>query len=291
MGIRFFDPHVHFWDPANLDWYPMLAPDADLGSINLGDAAAMKRRYTPDTYRADAADLDLVGLVHVTVTRGSGNYLGETAMLTRLQQTDGLPDALVGGFDPDASIEVIRAELDEQAASPLLAGVRTMVPIDWSSAHAGQILDAVAERGLVFDVVAHPDRMVEVAERLAERPTGTYVLEHTGWPLRADDPDHTAQWRDGMARIAASGPDVWCKLSGLAMTLHTFDPATMRPWLETALEVFGPERCFFGSNFPVDAMFGDLSTLLESYAEVSAPLGAAVQEQLFCTNAQAVYVR
>lgn len=288
--LRFLDTHVHFWDPARPEWYPQLAPDVDFSAIGLGTAAGMKRRYDPGTYRADAASLHIDGVVHVTATRGSGAYLAETAAMAHLHDSDGLPTALVGGFDPESAIGVIERELDEQATLPIVTGVRTMETIDYTAPKAALILEAIARRGLVFDVVTHPAQMRDVANRLDAHPEATYVIEHTGWPLTTTDAERR-QWRDGMRALADCGPHVYCKLSGLAMTLHTFDIAAMRAWLEPAIEIFGAHRCMFGSNFPVDAMFGSLPSLIRTYDAITAPLGDDVQHLLFNENARRVYCR
>lgn len=288
MPLRFFDAHVHFWDPARRSWYPFLAPDA-VSAAGLGTATGMKRRYDPATYRADAASVVIDGVVHVTATRGPGNYLAETAYLAELHQAEGVPTALVGGFNPAASLAVIEAELDAQARVSLFAGVRTMEPVDYSAAATDAVLSIVADRGLVFDVLTHPDEMAVVARRLEDHPAVTFVIEHTGWPLVGDDEAHARVWRDGMRALAASGPQVYCKLSGLAMTLHTFETEVLRPWIEYAVEVFGVDRCLFGSNFPVDALSGNFADMIVSYAAITAPLGPRAQAKLFSDNARAVY--
>lgn len=288
MPLRFFDAHVHFWDPARPSWYPFLAPAA-VSTVGLGAATGMKRRYDPATYRADTASVQLDGVVHVTATRGSGNYLAETAHLAELHDSDGLPTALVGGFDPAAPLAVIEAELDEQALVPLFAGVRTMEPVDYSAAVTGTVLSMVGERGLVFDIVTHPDEMTAVAKRIEAHQSMTFVIEHAGWPLVRDGPAHARRWREGMRALAGSGPAVYCKLSGLAITLHSFDIEAQRPWLEYAIDVFGVDRCLFGSNFPVDAMFGTFAEMISTYDVITAPLGPYAQAKLFTDNARAVY--
>lgn len=53
-----------------------------------------------------------------------------------------------------------------------------------------------------------------------------------------------------MSAVAAVGPHVHCKLSGLAMPLRSMAPQAFRPWIEHCLEAFGVERSFFASNFP-----------------------------------------
>ncbi len=89
---------------------------------------------------------------------------------------------------------------------------------------------------------------------LREVPGLTVVLEHAGWP-DGGEPGHFSAWRDGLARLAELD-NVHCKISGLPMALHTMDGAALRPWIDACLETFGADRAFFGSNFPVDSLFG-----------------------------------
>ncbi len=126
--------------------------------------------------------------------------------------------------------------------------------------------------------------MEAAAAALAAFPDLTVVVEHTGWPL-AQDPEHAAVWRNGMTRLAGLGPRVHCKLSGLAMTLHRIDVASFRPWVAHSLEVFGPARYFFASNFPVDGMFGSYDDLYGTYAQLVDELAAPARDALFAANA------
>jgi L-fuconolactonase len=287
--LRFFDSHVHFWDPACGDWYPFLALDAPVSTVGLGAATGMKRRYDVAIYRADTASVRIDGIVHVTATRGPGNYVGETLRLGELHRAEGVPTAIVGGFNPSAPLAVIESEIDAQALVPQFVGVRTAEPVDYAAATTDSLLHLLADRNLVFDVMTHPDEMPLVAERLEAHHGMTFVIEHTGWPLSAEDPEHVQKWRTGLATLASSGPRVYCKLSGLAMTLHTFDPDVLRPWIEYAVEVFGVDRCLFGSNFPVDALFGDFTAMIHAYSSITAGLGVAARTKLFSANAREVY--
>jgi predicted TIM-barrel fold metal-dependent hydrolase len=92
-----------------------------------------------------------------------------------------------------------------------------------------------------------------------------------------------------MRALAAVGPNVHCKLSGLAMAVGSMSAAGFAPWLEPAIEWFGVDRCFFASNFPVDGLHGTLDDLWRAYAEVTAGLDDVARDQLFATNAERVY--
>ena len=61
------------------------------------------------------------------------------------------------------------------------------------------------------------------------------------------------------------------------------------PWIEPALEMFGVDRCFFASNFPVDAMHGTFDDLYTAFAEITAGLDEDARDRLFATNAERVY--
>jgi predicted TIM-barrel fold metal-dependent hydrolase len=136
--------------------------------------------------------------------------------------------------------------------------------------------------------MVHPDELAAAAAWLAPFDTLTVVVEHTGWP-RADTAEERALWHEGMAALAGLGERVVCKLSGLAMPLGTISAAAFAPWIEAAIELFGPERCLFASNFPVDGMRGSLDVLWSTYDELTTGLDERAREHLFAATAERVY--
>jgi predicted TIM-barrel fold metal-dependent hydrolase len=151
-----------------------------------------------------------------------------------------------------------------------------------------EVLAALAERDLVFELMAHPPALVDAARRLAGHPGLTVVAEHTGWPRSADD-DERALWLEGISTLAGAGEHVHCKLSGLAMPLGEMSAAAFAPWIEPVIEAFGVGRCLFASNFPVDGLHGSLDRLWSAYAEVTSGCAPAEVEQLYATNAERLY--
>ena len=73
------------------------------------------------------------------------------------------------------------------------------------------------------------------------------------------------------------------------MALRTTDPDRLRPWIETCLELFGVDRCFFGSNFPVDSVAGTYADLIAAYREITASLSGEDRYKLFVANARRRY--
>ncbi|KQC37426.1 MULTISPECIES: amidohydrolase [unclassified Frankia] len=283
---RVVDAHVHHWDPARTEWYPFLAADASLAAVGMPDADRMRRPFDQSTYLAEASRWNVEAYVHVTAA--PEHFVAETAEIARLAKATGQPQAIIGGVDGRDGAAGIVAQLDAQAGAPGLRGVRASAGLDLDTDTGHALLGALRDRGLVYDLVVHPDGMRAAAAALAAFPDLTVVVEHTGWPL-AEDPEHATVWRDGLARLAGLGPRVHLKLSGLAMTLHRIDVASFRPWVAHSLEVFGPARCFFASNFPVDGMFGSFDDLYGTYARLVDELAAPARDGLFAANAARVY--
>ena len=92
-----------------------------------------------------------------------------------------------------------------------------------------------------------------------------------------------------MESLAAVGPNVHCKLSGLAMGVGSISATAFAPWLEPTIERFGVDRCFFASNFPVDGLHGTLDQLWSAYAEVAGGLDDESRDKLFASNAERLY--
>jgi predicted TIM-barrel fold metal-dependent hydrolase len=66
---------------------------------------------------------------------------------------------------------------------------------------------------------------------------------------------------------------------------------TFAPWIHGAIELFGPDRCMFASNFPVDGMHGTFDDLYTTYDELTADLDEPTRDKLFAGNAERVYGR
>ena len=92
-----------------------------------------------------------------------------------------------------------------------------------------------------------------------------------------------------MSRLAEL-PNVTCKLSGVSMYAHDCSIDSVRPWLEDCLGAFGPDRCMFGSNYPMDAAWSpSLQDLLDSYRPVIDEAGEAASRDIFASNAARLY--
>jgi L-fuconolactonase len=280
---RIVDAHVHLWDPARTDWYPYLSGRQQL---DMGDVTGMSRRFDVATYLAESAGWNVEKLVNVAAATGR-HSVDETLEIDRRAETDGHPAAIVGGIVPTDSVGEAVEILDRQMAAPRLRGVRPMGVFD-GPLPSGEVLRAIQDRGLLFELMAHPDQLHDAASGLAAVDGLVVVVEHTGWPRSASD-EERALWMSGMEALAGLGERVVCKLSGLAMPLGSMDVAAFAPWIEPAIEMFGVDRCMFASNFPVDGMHGTFDELYSTFAAVTDGLDDESRDTLFAATAERVY--
>jgi predicted TIM-barrel fold metal-dependent hydrolase len=287
-SMRFVDPHVHWWDRANPRFVTATQEQAD--AFGLGDVSGMDRDYGRAEYLADAARADaaVAKVVWVTATINFAGQVEEVGWIDRTTAGDPLLAAIVGGIDPTLPRAEWRANFDAQAAAERFRGIRILAGLAYESTTADEVMRMLADRGCVYDLVSHHETMAAAA-RLAERhPEVPFVLEHAGWPQRPEDAADVAAWRAGIEALAAV-ETVSCKISGLAMSLHSFGLEAQRPFVEHCLEAFGPTRCMFASNFPVDALYGGFEEMFGLYESLTADLDATTRELLFAGNAERIY--
>jgi predicted TIM-barrel fold metal-dependent hydrolase len=246
----------------------------------------MARRFDVATYQAEAAGWNVEKLVNVAAATGR-HSIDETLELDQRAEVDGHPDAIIGGLPPTGSTTEAVGLLDRQMAASRFRGVRPMGFFE-SPLPADDVLGVLQERGLVFELMTHPDQLQAAAAGLAAFDELVVVVEHTGWPRSGSD-EERALWRAGIDALAGVGENVICKLSGLAMPLGSMRVDAFAPWLEHAIEAFGVDRCMFASNFPVDGMHGTFDELYSTFATVTAGLDDASRDKLFATNAERVY--
>jgi predicted TIM-barrel fold metal-dependent hydrolase len=276
---RIVDCHVHLWDPARTDWYPYLSGRQQL---NMGDTKGMERLFDVPTYKAESSGWNVVALVNVAAATGM-HSIDETL---ELDGRDGV-DAIIGGLPPTESPADAIELIDKQMAAAKFRGVRPMGQFK-DPLPAAEVLRALGERDLVFELMARTDALETAAGGLEHHDELTVVVEHAGWP-RSADADEFMLWRQGIDALAAVGDNVVCKLSGLAMPLGSMSTGAFRRWVEHAVGAFGVDRCMFASNFPVDGMHGTLDELFTIFTQLTAGLEEAEREKLFAANAERVY--
>lgn len=165
---------------------------------------------------------------------------------------------------------------------------------------------AVAACGLVLDVWAYQTQLAEVCALAEAVPDLTIVIDHCGGPLGVGshdrfDASNFRTWREALAAVAALpntrvkiggfglGVLGWCYADAPVPPLSVALAQDWRPWVDTCLVLFGPERAMFESNYPVDKGQIGYRTLWNAFKRLAAPLTASEQDALFWRSAARTY--
>jgi predicted TIM-barrel fold metal-dependent hydrolase len=282
---RFVDPHMHLWDLGQNPWYQFPTPGDDWG---LGMKEPFPDRYVLDDYLASLAAADLAKCVHVTAVTGVQDVEAESRWIAEIAKARGLPNAIVGSVDAARSAAEVEAALDAAMEDASFRGIRLLGGLDYASAQGEAILSALRRRQLIYDAVAQQAGGISALAKALRRHEGlVVVLEHTGWP-HALGADAFREWRAEMAELAAL-PNTCCKLSGLGMVVHSTDLGVFSKYFGACIEMFGPSRCMFASNFPVDLGYGSFDDLLAVFEAVAGKGSAEEADALFAGTAERVY--
>lgn len=163
-------------------------------------------------------------------------------------------------------------------------------------------LARLAERGLTFDAFVFHHQLDELRDLARAVPSATIIVNHLGGPVGYDGAGFVPPgWRAGIAALAEC-PNMVVKLGGAASLVTGYDAArrALPPQSETfvvergalfrhAIGCFGPERCMFESNFPVDSTSISYGTLWNAYKRIASEYGAAAQARMLSGTARAIY--
>ena len=235
------DAHHHFWDPARAD-YPWLTDEL----------ASIRRPFTPD----DLAPLLKATGVDATVLVQTRSSLDETREFLATAAATPFIRGVVGWVDlTDPGVGDTIAALRAGPGGDRLVGIRHQAhdepDPDWLLRDdVGRGIRAVRDAGLVYDLLVRP-RELPAALTLARRePETRFVIDHIAKPpIRRGA---LQPWADRIGAFATL-EHVACKVSGMVTEAdwQRWQPADVSPYVDHILEVFGPRRLVFGSDWPV----------------------------------------
>jgi L-fuconolactonase len=274
------DAHHHVWDLSvrDQDWItgPELQPlRRDFGVADLAP-------------QARAAGVDRTVLVQTVAVPE------ETPEFLALAAESELIAGVVGWTDltrPDAADELAR--LRELPGGRHLKGIRHQVqgepdPNWLLRPDVRDGLVAVAEAGLVYDLVVLPHQLSACVRAAAEHPELTFVLDHLGKPRIATG--ELRPWATAVRALAVL-PNTVCKLSGMVTEadLAKWTVDGLRPYADTVLDAFGPGRLMFGSDWPVCTLAASYAQVVDVAEELTGGLGAQERAEVFGGTATRVY--
>lgn len=291
------DAHHHLWD-LDTNHYPWLkGPMDDRG---WGDWSMLRRNYLVADFLADGRNQGLEKSVHVQANFDPSNPVGETEWLDRVAQqpaSRGFPHGIVAYANlaaPDAE-----RVLEAHARFPRVRGIRQVLnrhpDPKLNRADRDYLADETWQRnlgllpkyGLSFDAQVYYQQMATLAGLARRYPDLQFIVDHAGMPAERDASGIDG-WRRGM-RLLADCPNVSAKLCGYGMADLHWSVDSIRPFVLEPIEMFGPRRCLFGSNFPVDKLMADYDRLWNAYRELIAAFSREERHLMLYANAERVY--
>lgn len=279
MDLPIVDSHIHFWDPGKLS-YPWLA-----------NVPVISGPHLPPDLAQQAQEVNLQGIVFVQAGATDEAWLAEARWVTELA----ISEPRIRGIVAHAPLELgdgARPYLEALAGLPLVKGVRRLVQgedVDFCiQPEFVRGVQLLADYGFSFDHTIRHEQAENTIRLVEMCPDVAIVLDHFGKPpVRAGKLE---PWRTHLGELAGF-PNLHCKLSGLATEADhdNWTREQLRPYIDAALETFGPDRVFYGGDWPV-------STLAIGYAQWIAVLDWATEDygdetrrQIFADNAVAFY--
>jgi L-fuconolactonase len=283
------DTHQHYWR-YRAEEFPWIS----------GVMPLLQRDCMPSDCEASmgAAGVDAVVAVQARTLTAETDFL--------LHVADQNPEVLgVVGWADLAAADLER-RLEQWGHHTAFKGLRHILQGEpdvgaWVNASANNAgLRAVQKRGLVYDVLVFDHQLPSVTEFCARHDRHWLVLDHVGKPALRDwarSNEVASHWRHHLSQLATL-PHVMCKLSGLVTEAHGTQNAGMsrsdekKIWacFDHALEVLGPQRLMYGSDWPVcqlAAPYDAVHGLAQTWADTA--LSASEQVAFWSGNAIRCY--
>lgn len=270
------DAHQHFWryNEHEYGWI----------SEEMGE---LRRDWLPEDLLPLLEGAGFEGTVAVEARQ----TLQETTWLLGLAERHRFVRGVVGWVDLCSPLVV--EDLARLAENPLLRGVRHVLQ-DEADPHFAlrddfcRGIGLLETFGLTYDILIYANQLPVACELVARFPNQPFVLDHLAKP-------HLRQglmepWRTDLRRLAEA-PNVFCKASGLLSEMGriAWSQETFRPYLDAALEAFGPERIMVGSDWPVCTVAGSYAEAVGLVCEYVKQLDSPEQEAVLGGNAQHFY--
>ncbi len=279
MTVPVVDAHHHLWDPAAAV-YPWMTEELD----------PIRRRFGVEDLvpLLDAAGVDASILVQTrSSSTESREFLATAAGTTRIAGVIAWTDLATPGVDDDI------ASLRAATGGDRLVGIRHQVhdedDPEWLlHRDVRRGLAAVERAGLVYDLLVRAREMPVALEVVRAMPDLRFVIDHLAKPPIRDGA--MTPWAELLEPFGEL-PNVTCKLSGLVTEADwsSWTIEDLEPYVDRALNLFGPQRILFGSDWPVSLLAAPYQTVVDTTRALIAGLSEADRAAVMGGTAAEVY--
>ena len=270
------DAHHHLWKYSS-DQYPWIGPGMD----------AIRRDFPPEELQREMRDAGIQSSIAVQARQ----TMEETEWLLDIAENRNFPAGIVGWLP--LSERSARAELERLSTRPKLKGVRHVIhdePDDnfilRPDFNAG--VNRLQDFKLAYDILIFEKHLPQTIEFVDRHPNQTFVVDHIAKPHIRDG--KLSPWREKLSELSKRR-NVYCKLSGLVTEAAWTDwtPQQILPYMEIALDTFGPNRLMFGSDWPVMLLASSYSRWVGLVKQFLLTLSFPEREQVMGLTATHVY--
>jgi L-fuconolactonase len=275
------DSHVHLWDPARfrIPWI-----DGD---------AILDRPYSLAEYRAQTQGIAVEGIIFMEVDAAPSYRLLEAQWIAELAREDALIRAIVPSV-PLEDGERVRGFLEAlRAMSPRIKGVRRLLENESDpnfALHADFVrgVQLLPEYGFSCDICIKHYQLPGIIKLVQRCPNTFFILDHIAKPAIKNQ--ELEPWRQQMRELA-SLPNVVCKVSGVVTEAdhQHWTSSDLSSYILHVLDVFGPDRVIFGSDWPVVLRASSYARWIETLDTLTAHLTPEEQRKLWAENARIFY--
>lgn len=272
------DSHQHFW---------RLSGPFDYSWLDAPANAPIRRDFLPEHLEPHLRTAN----VERTVFVQTQHNVEENRWVLGLAEKHDFIAGVVGWVD--LAGDRCEEQLGEFRGNPKFVGVRhiTQDEPDDDFIVRPDVLRGLAvleKHGVPFDLLFYVKHLRHVPTLARRFPSLPMVIDHLAKPRIREH--RTDDWLPDF-RAAAAFPNVSCKLSGMVTEAdwRNWTPADLVPYVRTALECFGPDRCMFGSDWPVCELAGSYQRVYEALVEALGPITAGEREKIFGGTAARFY--
>lgn len=272
--MKKIDAHHHFWayTEAEFSWI---------------EKDSVKRDFGPADFEPACTPVEVVGTVVVQARMCEE----ENTYLLSLAKQDASILGVVGWADwaSKGAVSALRTLPERSKLKGLRLATQGGDPALLEEAVVNQNVAAMLEQDLACDLLLSGDQLYCYVEFVAQHPQQRFVIDHFAKP--AVSPDHfDSEWARNITRLAAF-ENVHCKISGLVSEIrgNDWDLSLMDPYWEHVLNAFGPERLFFGSDWPVCLCRISYAEWIQQLELWASSLTPAQQEAFWSGNATRFY--
>jgi len=283
--LQFIDAHHHLWDLDKLE-YAWLAEEDPEETEVLGDYSSIRKSYSVTDLINDFSGCNVVKSIHLQANYSGPDNVEETKWLSELADSHPFPHAIIAFTD--LMSDNAEEELDKHCAYSKMRGVRTFYTGEQLlEPKFNKGLQALQDRNLIYDLHSLKDDMEHALTMANNNPNLQIILGHAGLPLERSK-EYFDEWSKSL-KVLAKADNVAIKISGLGMADHNWDTNSIKEWTLSCIDIFGVDRCMFGSNWPVDSLYSSYKELIDSYKEVTDGFSAEEKINLFSANAEKYY--